>query len=218
MTSSRPSSEGADRGRLQAAREDLPLRCGRTGPGDADAPRPNPSPRKSRRSRRPSRRRSPRSRRHLRPKRRTGVAANPPSGTAQGRSDGRRSAQEAFELLLELAEPAAAVDQLLVAAGPGRMGVRIDVEIAAWRLRSRRSNRSRRTRTVRHHDVDLVVIGVNVLSSWPVAFRLASARAAYDPPDASKPWEFRSIPSYIAARPRTDKTRAYLPLSRGRAA
>ena len=37
--------------------------------------------------------------------------------------------EEAFELLLEARQPAAAVEKLLLAAGPGRMRLRVDVEM-----------------------------------------------------------------------------------------
>src|SRR5215472_2608657 len=37
--------------------------------------------------------------------------------------------QEARELLLETRQPAAAVDQMLLAAGPGRVRLRVDVEV-----------------------------------------------------------------------------------------
>src|SRR5208337_2631964 len=70
--------------------------------------------------------------------------------------------QETFELLLELADAAAAVHDLLVAARPGGVGLRIDIEVQllAWLAIA---GIGLELRTVRHHNGDLVIIGMNIL-------------------------------------------------------
>src|SRR5690606_23420557 len=72
-----------------------------------------------------------------------------------------RSYAEIGELLLELGD-AAAVDRGLLATGPGRMGVRVDVELQ----RGARGTPGRiglELGAVRHHDRDLVIVGMNTL-------------------------------------------------------
>src|SRR5689334_14522279 len=66
---------------------------------------------------------------------------------------------EAGELLLEAREPAAAVEQLLGAAGPGRVRLGIDVEVQRVALLAP-GGAGGELGAVGHHDLDGVVIGV----------------------------------------------------------
>ena len=69
--------------------------------------------------------------------------------------------QEPRELLLEPRHAAAAVDQMLLAAGPGRVRLRIDIEMQ--RIARLAPGRARgELGTVGHEDLDGVVVGVGV--------------------------------------------------------
>lgn len=94
------------------------------------------------------------------------------------------SEAETGELALELGQTAAAVEQRLLPARPGRMRGGIDVEVhrvaflAPGRLREILG-------AVGHHHLDRVVVGVDVLSHRsrpdPGGIRAASAPAAILP-------------------------------------
>lgn len=72
-----------------------------------------------------------------------------------------RLLQEAFELSLELADASAAVHDLLVASGPGRMRLRIDVELQLLPFLPI-GGKGLKLRAVGHHNRNLVIIGVNI--------------------------------------------------------
>src|SRR5579863_2231225 len=68
----------------------------------------------------------------------------------------------ALETLVETGELAAAVDQPLLAARPGRMGLRIDLKVQ--RVAGFAIGRARLVaRTIRHHNGDLVVVRVDAV-------------------------------------------------------
>src|SRR5580700_6807591 len=68
---------------------------------------------------------------------------------------------EAAEALVEASDLAALLVQALLAAGPGRMGLRIDVE--TQRVAGLAIGRTGRVaRPVGHDDRDLVVVGMNI--------------------------------------------------------
>ena len=69
--------------------------------------------------------------------------------------------EERVELVLEARQAAAAVEQLLSAAGPGRMRLRVDVEVERVALGPVGGARLV-FGAVRHHDLDRVIVGVNV--------------------------------------------------------
>jgi hypothetical protein len=69
--------------------------------------------------------------------------------------------QETFELFLEAGKTAAAVDEMLLAASPGRMRLRIDIEMQ--RIAGLAPGRAgRELRAVSHNHLDEVVVGVRV--------------------------------------------------------
>ncbi|VTZ61879.1 hypothetical protein EMEDMD4_310128 [Sinorhizobium medicae] len=71
------------------------------------------------------------------------------------------SEAEAFEALLELGDAAAAIDELLVAAGPGRM--RLGVDFQVHRRTFRTPGRAGFVfGAVGHHHLDRVVVGMDV--------------------------------------------------------
>src|SRR5438876_3489047 len=77
--------------------------------------------------------------------------------------------QKAGEFLLEPRQPAAAVDQVLLAAGPGRMRFRIDVEphgVARLAPGAPRLEFG----AVGHHHLDGVILGMNVALHGLLAF------------------------------------------------
>ncbi len=77
------------------------------------------------------------------------------------RKAGSRLEAEAFEALLELGNAAATVQHLLVAAGPGRVRLRVDFEI--HRCASRTPGRAGFVLgAVGHHDLDGVVVGMDI--------------------------------------------------------
>src|SRR4051812_9541076 len=68
---------------------------------------------------------------------------------------------ETGELLLEARQAAAAVEQLLRSAGPGRMRLRVDIEVQ--RVTFLAPGRTRfEFGSIGHHDLDRVVIGVDI--------------------------------------------------------
>src|SRR5580658_1494047 len=68
-------------------------------------------------------------------------------------------AEEAFELLIEPRQSAAAIKQMLLAAGPGRVRLRIDVEMQ--RIAGLAPGRTRREfGAVGHKHLDQVIIGM----------------------------------------------------------
>src|SRR5262245_60868406 len=69
--------------------------------------------------------------------------------------------EEARELLLETRQPAAAVEQLLLAAGPGRVRLRVDVEMQRV-ARFAPGGTGRVLGPIGHDDLDGVVFGVNI--------------------------------------------------------
>src|SRR5690606_27590572 len=81
-----------------------------------------------------------------------------------GTCPGRRGSEQPFELLLEARKSAAAVDELLVAARPGRVRVRVDVErqrvafLPVGRV-------GRELGPVGHDDLDLMVVRMDVSAS-----------------------------------------------------
>src|SRR6185437_15625138 len=78
-----------------------------------------------------------------------------------GEYEGRGSDAEAFVALLELRQAAAAVEQRLRAAGPGRVGRRIDVEV--HRVAFLAPGRARLVfGAVSHDDLDDVVVGMDI--------------------------------------------------------
>src|SRR5262249_53154480 len=97
---------------------------------------------------------------------------------------------EPSELLLETRKPAAAVDQLLLTAGPGRVGLGVDVEAQrVTRLAAGRAGGE--LGTIGHDDLDGVVLGMGVglhgqLSRrWPrSSLELLKVAALYITPPA----------------------------------
>src|SRR5450759_3492278 len=69
--------------------------------------------------------------------------------------------EKARELLLEARHAAAAVEQMLLAAGPGRMGLRIDVEMHDIALLAP-SGTGGEFAAIGHHNLDGVVVGVDI--------------------------------------------------------
>src|SRR5262249_32361960 len=69
---------------------------------------------------------------------------------------------KARKLLLEAREPAATVEQLLMAAGPGRMRLRVDVEMQDVALLAPR-RAGGEFRAVGHLDRDRMVVRVGIL-------------------------------------------------------
>src|SRR5262249_50445293 len=65
------------------------------------------------------------------------------------------------ELLLEAREPSAAVEQLLGAAGPGRVRLRVDVKVERVPLLAP-GGAGGELGSVGHHDLDGVVVGMGV--------------------------------------------------------
>src|ERR1051326_1313043 len=85
----------------------------------------------------------------------------PPPSRGRWESAARLFLQEAGEFLLEARQPAAAVDQMLLAAGPGRMRFRIDVEphgVAGLAPRAPCLELG----AVGHHHLDGVIFRMNV--------------------------------------------------------
>src|SRR5262245_2538230 len=70
--------------------------------------------------------------------------------------------EEAGKLLLEPGQPAAAVEQLLVTAGPGRMGFRVDVEMEDVALLAP-GCAGRELAAIGHFDRNGVVFGMGIL-------------------------------------------------------
>ena len=88
--------------------------------------------------------------------------------------------EEAFEFLVEARQAAAAIQQLLLAAGPGRVRLRIDIEVQ--RIAGLAPGRPRgEFGAVGHEDFDGVVVGVDIgfhgliFKSWRRAGRLVPA-------------------------------------------
>src|SRR5262245_34866585 len=90
----------------------------------------------------------------------TSYAAKLKDGSRGEKPPGRQS-EHALELLLEARETAAAVHELLVAAGPGRVSLGVDVEgervalLAVGRV-------GLELGAVRHHHLDEVVVGMKI--------------------------------------------------------
>src|ERR1700690_1466128 len=70
--------------------------------------------------------------------------------------------QETRELLLEARQAAAAVDQVLLAAGPGRVRLRVDVEMHDIALLAP-GGAGGEFAAVGHHNLDGVVAGMDIL-------------------------------------------------------
>src|SRR5450631_24846 len=70
--------------------------------------------------------------------------------------------QEARELLLEARQAAAAVDQMLLAAGPGRVRLRIDVEMHDIALLAP-GGAGGEFAAIGHHDLDGMVVRMDIL-------------------------------------------------------
>src|SRR6202007_3328256 len=88
---------------------------------------------------------------------RSGCCA-PPSNPNRAKPSGL---QEPGKLLLEAREASAAVDQLLLAAGPGRMRFRVDIEMhRVARLAPRGAGLE--LGAVGHHHLDGVILGVDL--------------------------------------------------------
>src|SRR5262245_27541320 len=73
----------------------------------------------------------------------------------------RSGFEEAGKLLLKARQPSAAVDQVLLAAGPGGMRLRIEVDVQGNDCLAP-GRASLKLGAVSHHDLDGVIIGVNV--------------------------------------------------------
>src|SRR5688572_13021790 len=69
---------------------------------------------------------------------------------------------EAFVFPLEAREPAAAIGQMLSAAGPSRMRLRIDVELQRVAFGAI-GGISEELGAVRHHHLDAMIVGMNFL-------------------------------------------------------
>src|SRR6185312_5594767 len=78
-----------------------------------------------------------------------------------GEYEGRGSDAEAFVALLELGQAAAAVEQRLLAAGPGRMRGRVDVEVQRVTLLAP-GRAGLVLGAVGHDDLDRVVVGMRI--------------------------------------------------------
>src|SRR5262245_4314569 len=88
---------------------------------------------------------------------------------------GTRLFEEAFVFPLEAGEPAAAVDKVLAAARPGRVRLRIDVELQ--RLAFRPVGRiGDELGAVGHHHLDAVIVGVDVPFHGVLPCKLRSLR------------------------------------------
>ena len=70
--------------------------------------------------------------------------------------------QEAGEFLLEAGHAAAAIEDLLLAPGPGRVRFRVNVEVQDITFLAPRGARGELA-AVRHHDLDGVIAGMDIL-------------------------------------------------------